>query len=285
MRKGGTKRQLMVRLKTADRRRIAAMLRGGIGPVRVIKRAQVLRLLDQGVGPPQVADAVGVSPQTVRDVGWRCLGEGLDRAPHEKPRPGHQPALSPGKAQRIVAMVCGPPPEGRARWSVRLIAEEAMKRRLVASVGRETIRVLLKQHDLKPWRKKMCCVGAIGADYIARMEEVLATYEQPLQAEEPVVCLDDRPVRLTADTRPPTPARPGVPARYDYEYRGHGTANLFCVVEPQVGWHLVRATPNRTRAEFAKVIRARVDHYPGANTIHLVMDNLNIHARTSLTNT
>ena len=131
----------------------------------------------------------------------------------------------------------------------------------------------------------MWCVGAIGADYIARMEEVLATYEQPLQAGEPVVCLDERPVRLTADTRPPTPARPGVPARYDYEYRRHGTANLFCVVEPKVGWHLVRATPNRTGAEFAKVIRALVDHCPGANTIHRVMDNLNTHTRTSLTNT
>jgi hypothetical protein len=101
MRKGGTKRQLVVRLKAADRRRIAAMLRGGIEPVRVIKRAQVLRLLDQGTGPPQIADAVGVSPQTVRDVGWRYLGEGLDRALNEKPRPGHQPALSPEQAQRI----------------------------------------------------------------------------------------------------------------------------------------------------------------------------------------
>jgi transposase len=154
MRKGGTKRQLMVRLKAADRRRIAAMLRGGIEPVRVIKRAQVLRLLDQGMGPPQIADAVGVSPQAVRDVGWRYLGEGLDRALHEKPRPGHHPALSPGQAQRVVAMVCGPPPAGRARWSVRRIAEEARKRHLVTSVGRETIRVLLKQHDLKPWREK-----------------------------------------------------------------------------------------------------------------------------------
>jgi len=154
MRKGGTKRRLVVRLKATDRRRIAAMLRGGIEPVRVIKRAQVLRLLDQGTGPPQIADAVGVSPQMVRDVGWRCLGEGLDRALHEKPRPGHQPALSPGQAQRIVAMVCGPPPKGRARWSVRLITEEAMKRRLAASIGRETARVLLKQHDLKPWREK-----------------------------------------------------------------------------------------------------------------------------------
>jgi len=154
MRKGGTKRQLVVRLKATDRRRIAAMLRGGIEPVRVIKRAQVLRLLDQGIGPPQIADAVGVSPQTVRDVGWRYLGEGLDRALHEKPRPGHQPALSPGQAQRIVAMVCGPPPEGRARWSARLITEEAMRRHLAARIGRETVRVLLKQHDLKPWREK-----------------------------------------------------------------------------------------------------------------------------------
>src|SRR5918998_103659 len=90
-------------------------------------------------------------PATDRgDIGWRYVGEGLDRALHEKPRPGREPALSPGQAQRIVAMVCGPPPEGRARWSVRLIAEEAVTRHLVAAVGRETIRVLLRQHGLKP---------------------------------------------------------------------------------------------------------------------------------------
>ena len=101
MRKGGTKRQLVVRLRAADRRRIEAMLRGGIEPVRVVKRAQVLRLLDQGIGPPQVASAVGLSPQAVRNLGWRYVGEGLGRALYEKSRPGHQPALSPGQAQRI----------------------------------------------------------------------------------------------------------------------------------------------------------------------------------------
>lgn len=154
MRKGGTKRHLVVRLKAAERRRLEGMLRGGIEPVRVVKRAQVLRLLDQGTGPPEVANALGVSPQTVRNIGWRYVEEGLERALYEKARPGHQPALSPGQAQRIVAMVCGPPPEGQARWSVRLIAREAMQRQLVASVGRETIRGLLCQHDLKPWREK-----------------------------------------------------------------------------------------------------------------------------------
>ncbi len=129
----------------------------------------------------------------------------------------------------------------------------------------------------------MWCVGALDADYKARMEEVLALYEQPLRAEEPVVCLDERPVQLTADTRPPSPARPGRPARYDYEYRRHGTANLFCAVEPKTGWYLVRATPNRTGPEFAKVIRAIIGHYPAADTIHLVMDNLSTHTRKSLT--
>jgi hypothetical protein len=131
--------------------------------------------------------------------------------------------------------------------------------------------------------KKTWCVGAIDADYTARMEEVLATYERPLRAEEPVVCLDERPVQLTADTRPPTRARPGRQARYDYEYKRHGTANLFCAVEPKAGWHLVRATPNRTGPEFAKVIRAITAHYPAADTIHLVMDNLSTHTRKSLT--
>jgi putative transposase len=153
MRKGGTKRHLVVRLRAADRRQIEGMLRGGIEPVRVIKRAQVLRLLDQDTGPPQVAQALGVSPQTVRNIGWRYVEAGLERR-SEKSRPGHQPALSPGQAQRIVAMVCGPPPEGRARWSVRLIAQETVRRHLVAAVGRETIRVLLRQHDLKPWRER-----------------------------------------------------------------------------------------------------------------------------------
>ena len=104
----------------AGRREIGGLLRGGIEPVRVVKRAQVLRPLNQGTGPPQVASVLGVSPQTVRNVGWRYAEDGLERALHEKSRPDHQPALSPRQARRIVAVVCGPPPEGQARWSVRL---------------------------------------------------------------------------------------------------------------------------------------------------------------------
>ena len=79
---------------------------------------------------------------------------GLERALYEKERPGAAALLENSQKQRIIAMVCSDPPEGCARWTVRLVAEEAVKRRLVPRVGRETIRVLLLSHDLKPWREK-----------------------------------------------------------------------------------------------------------------------------------
>src|SRR6202140_3497428 len=100
-------------------------------------------------------------------------------------------------------MVCSDPPEGRARWTVRLVAEEAVKRRPVPRVGRETIRVLLLHHDLKPWREKMWCVADLSEDYIAKMEDVLKTYEQPYNPDQLVVCLDEKPMTLHADVRAP----------------------------------------------------------------------------------
>jgi hypothetical protein len=115
------------------------------------------------------------------------------------------------------------------------------------------------------------------------MEDVLAVYEKPYQAEEPVLCLDEKPISLHADVRPPRPARPGKPARPDNEYKRCGTANVFGVVEPKAGRHFTSATPNRSAAQFAQVVSDIVGQYPAARTIHLVMDNLNIHCRKSLT--
>ena len=80
----------------------------------------------------------------------------------------------------------------------------------------------------------------------------------------------------------PTPARPGRVARQDDEYQRCGTANVFCVVEPKAGWHLAQVTARRTGSDFADVVRRIVDHDPFARTIHLVMDNLNIHGPKSL---
>jgi len=135
------------------------MLSKGQVSARVLRRASALRQLDGGQRVAQVAANVGVAGKTVRAIARRYEEEGLESALHEKPRPGKQRALNPGQSQRIIAMVCGLPPEGMARWSVRLIAEEAVKRKLVPQVGRETIRILLQSHELKPWREKKLVRG------------------------------------------------------------------------------------------------------------------------------
>jgi transposase len=128
---------------------------GGIQSVRVVFRALALLHLADGASAPETARSVKkLTPKAVRDIAHRYEQEGLDRALYEKQRPGAKPLLSESEKQRIVAMVCSDPPEGRARWTVRLIVDEAVKRKLVPRAGRETIRILLESHDLKPWREK-----------------------------------------------------------------------------------------------------------------------------------
>jgi transposase len=129
----------------------------------------------------------------------------------------------------------------------------------------------------------MWCVAELNEEYIRRMEDVLKLYEKPLSKEEPVVCIDEKPVVLHQDTRARLPARPGKVARRDYEYKRCGTANVFCGVEPKAGRHFLKPTPTRSAAEFADYLLEMVARYPDARTIHLVLDNLNTHGRKSLT--
>jgi hypothetical protein len=129
----------------------------------------------------------------------------------------------------------------------------------------------------------MWCVAELNDDYLAKMEDVLKTYERPYDSQEPVVCLDEKPVTLHANVRPASPAAPGREARYDNEYERCGTANVFCAVEPQAGRHFTFPTPDRSGCEFAQVVSRLAEQYPAAKTIHLVVDNLNIHRRKSLT--
>src|SRR5258708_1232904 len=129
----------------------------------------------------------------------------------------------------------------------------------------------------------MWCVADLDEEYIAKMEDVLEVYERPHDPEQPVVCVDEKPVTLHADVRPTSPAVPGREARRDNEYERRGTANVFCGAEPKAGHHFTFATTDRSGFEFAQVGCQLAMQYPEAKTIHLVLDNLNIHTRKSLT--
>ena len=115
------------------------------------------------------------------------------------------------------------------------------------------------------------------------MEDVLEVYTRPYDPLRPQVCLDETSRQLLGDVSPPCPVAPGRPAREDYEYVRHGVCNLFLVTEPLAGWRQVTVSDRRTRIDWAHCIRDLVDvHYPDAEQIVLVQDNLNTHTPASL---
>jgi hypothetical protein len=122
-----------------------------------------------------------------------------------------------------------------------------------------------------------------NADFVAAMEDVLEVYQRPRDPQRPVVCLDEQSKQLIRETRTPIPPAPGRVECTDYEYERNGTANLFMLFAPLEGWRHVKVTNRRTKADFAEVIRELVDtHFPKADKIVLVMDNLNTHKPASL---
>jgi transposase len=128
----------------------------------------------------------------------------------------------------------------------------------------------------------MWCIADLNEQYIARMEDVLKIYEEPLSAWAPVVCVDEKPVVLHAEVRDPIPMKPGSVAKRDCEYQRRGTANVFCGIEPKAGVHFTKVTPTRSSPEFADFLLSIAVHYAAADTIHLVMDNLSTHTRKAL---
>ena len=145
---------LRIEVTGKDQKELGKILGSGVQQVRVVLRALSLLQLAKGGSAPQISKVVPLTPQAIRNVAHRYQEGGLERALYEKERPGAATLLDDNQRQRIIAMVCSDPPEGRARWTVRLVVQEAVKRKLVPRVGRETIRILLLHHDLKPWREK-----------------------------------------------------------------------------------------------------------------------------------
>lgn len=122
-----------------------------------------------------------------------------------------------------------------------------------------------------------------NAEFVAAMEDVLEVYQRPRDPQRPLVCLDEQSKQLIQETRISIPAAPGRAERVDYEYERHGTANLFMLFAPLEGWRHVKVTERRTKIDFAQLIRELVDvHFPQAEKIVLVMDNLNTHKPASL---
>ncbi len=214
-----------------EQQQLQALVSGGQGAVRKIKRAQILLAADATSTDEMIALNVGVGTSTVYRTKQRFVEEGLDRALREVPRPGAPRKLGASDEALLVAVACSHPPSGRARWTLDLLAREMVRLTSHEALSGDTVGRRLAEMALKPWQEKMWCIPTVNAEYVARMEDVLDLYAEPPDPRRPVVGFDETPRQLIGEARVPIRAKPGKPRRVDYEYVRNGTANVFMFVD------------------------------------------------------
>jgi transposase len=279
-----------VRLNQGQRKELERVVKSGIAPALKILRAQMLLKVDQGAYGPhwshqQIREVFAVSETFITKIKKRFLQEGLQAAINRKKQPERpEKRTIDGKQEaQIIAILCTEQPEGQERWTLRTLQERTVELEIVESVSHETIRTVLKKNVLKPWQKKNWCVGPTDDEFfVAAMEDVLDVYSLPYDPARPVVCVDEGSVQLVSEKREALPMEPGKVAREDYEYTREGYCNAFLATEPLTGTCVVQAKGRRTKQDFAQFLRDVLEqHYPDAEKVVLVMDNLNTHTTAS----
>ena len=272
-----------VELSQDERDELTALLSGSKHAARKLKRAQILLAADAGISDDDIAVSIAVGGSTVYRTKRRFIEGNLEAALSEEPRPGAERKLSGHEEALLVATACSDPPEGRARWTLELLAGAMAALTEHEDLSRGTVRRRLAENRLKPWRKDMWCIPQIDGTYVARMEDVLDLYAEAPDPKRPVVCFDESPTQLIGEARQPIPAAPGQLERYDCEYRRNGTVNLFVFLDAHRPWRKVNVTDHRTGRDFAHCMRELVDvHYPQAEQIRVVLDNLSTHSPGAL---
>lgn len=273
----------IVELSDEEREELRLVVSSGRHASRRVKRAQILLAAERGESDKVMASSLSAGTSTVFRTKRRFVEEGLQAALAEQPRTGRERKLSGEEEALLVAVACSSPPQGRCRWTLKLLAGELVERSEHQALSSETVRRRLKEQRLKPWQRKMWCVPAIDSEYVARMEDVLSLYTEAPEQDYPVVCFDETPVQLVGESRVPVAMRPGQAARIDYEYRRNGTANLFVFLDAHRCWRHVKVTERRTSVDFAHCMHdLALVHYREAKKIRVVLDNLSTHTQAAL---
>lgn len=272
-----------ITLTVEERDDLLRFVLAGKGAFRKLKRAQILLASEAGSLDGAIAKNICVGTSTVYRTKRRFVEEGLEAALSELPRPGADRKLAEKEEALLIATACSAPPMGRARWTLDLLAGEMVRLTKHRSISSETVRRRLAENELKPWLKKMWCISAVNPEFIARMEDVLDLYGEKPDKRRPVVCFDETPRQLIGESRVPVAPKPGKTARFDYEYVRNGTANVFMFVDAHRSWRHAKVTDRRACADFAECMRDLVDtHYPAAERIRVVLDNLSTHTASAL---
>jgi len=270
-----------LKLQEEDLEKVKSIIKTG-GEGRLISRAMTLKMKHQNFSNIEVSETLDITPRTVINICNYYRDSGIDSALKDDPRPGQPVQIDDRITSQIVALVCSDPPEEFDRWSLELLKEKVIQKKIVKKISKEKIRIILQEHDIKPWRYDMWCVPDLDEEFISRMEDVLDVYEMPLNEDYPVICIDEKPVQLLDDKREGSKCKEGKNRKIDYEYKRNGSVNVFMATEPKKGFYHAKVTDNRKGKEFAKYLCSIEKKYTSAKRIKLIMDNLSTHKEKSL---
>ena len=297
------KRNFTVVLTEAEVQKLKNLTHKGAGEsARTIMHAHILLLSNDGLGPKkrsnrEISELFDVSPNTVNQVRSVFANQGLDAALRRKTRltPPHISKITGDFEAKVIAAALGPAPEGRAKWTLRLLAEYVEERQYIVSLSYVSIGDMLNTNQVKPHLSKYWCTPKEhDAEFVMCMEDVLDIYQREYDPRFPVICMDEKPVQLLdeicervaakpLETDPDTGLpKPGKIERIDSEYVRCGTASIFMFTEPLGGWRHTVAMKSRKKADFALLMRrVSEEFYPNAEQIILIADNLNTHNAVS----
>jgi transposase len=270
-------------LTELEQEELNQMTNKGKHSVRSLKRAHILLMSHKGIPAAEISEQFSIDEATVYRTRRYFVEYGLEEALHDAPRSGQPRKLDANQEALLVAIACTDAPEGRSRWTLSLLGEQLLALTDLDDISPETIRQRLKEKDLKPWQKKMWCIGNMDAAFIARMESILDLYAEPSDPKRPVINFDETGKQLVAQINEPKPIKPGQVAKEDYEYERAGVTNIFMFFDRHRGWRNAKVTEQKTALDFAECMRDLVDeHYPNADVVRVVLDNFGTHNEASL---
>ena len=288
-----------VNLTDEEKQKLKAIThKGSAENAKTIMHAHILLQSNDGLGTgkktnKEVAALFDISPTTVNAIRRTYAEQGLDAALKRKTRitPPHVSKITGDFEAQAIATSLGPAPKGRARWTLRLLAEYCVEKEYIVSISHNAIGDMLNTNQVKPHLSKYWCIPkAHDARFILNMEDVLGIYKMVYNPRIPVICMDEKPVQLLDEIRERVSAKPlrtspdtglpipGTVERIDNEYVRCGTASIFMFTEPLGGWRHTIALKTRKKGDFALLMREVSErYYPDVDKIILVGDNLNTH--------
>ncbi|QTE23612.1 IS630 family transposase [Polaribacter cellanae] len=279
-----------ITLTKEERKDLEQIISKGKHSSQIYRNAYILLNKDEGaysdsikVTNQEVSKVLKIAMRTIDRIKKRFVEEGFEACLSRKPTTRvYERKIDGDREAKLISIACSEPPQGMAKWSLRLLADKMVELNYVDSLSHETVRSVLKKNELKPWRVKGWVIPPIqNADFVANMEHVLDVYKRPYCSKHPVVCMDESPKQLIDEIKDSIKLKDGSKI-VDYEYKRNGVCNIFMANEPFSGKRIVKITERKTKKDWALFVKDIAEQYKEAEKITLVMDNLNTHKASSL---